>query len=190
MKKCLIITIILTMIISLCSCSSDSSRIDELEKRVEVLENAVGINENVDNSNTNNNSTANAEKDTNTINYKDTFTIYLLCDVNTNGFSYGPYYQVDKQSDNCIFTYQGGDDDFASTAFSLDVFNELVELIGAKGIEEYENQYDENGKIIYEDLPYVLYIGVGKSDFYYLKTPANMNEIVEKFESLKALAKE
>lgn len=175
------------MILSLCGCSSDS-RIDELEKRVEVLENAVGINESIDNSN--DNSTANIENDTNTINYKDTFTIYLLCDVNTNGFSYGPYYQVDKQSDNCIFTYDGGADDFASTAFSLEVFDELVELICANGVEEYENQYDANGKIIYEDLPYVIYLGVGRSDFYYLKTPSNMNEIVEKFESLKALAKE
>lgn len=189
MKKLLVIVISLIMLVSLCGCSSDS-RIDELEKRVEVLENAVGINENVDNSNTNDNSTANIESDTNTIDYKNTFRICLFCDVNTNGFYYDTYYEVVKQSDNCIFTYYGKGDDFASTAFSLEVFDELVELIGATGIEEYEPQYDANGKIIYEDLPYTIQIGVNKSDFYYLKNPSNLNEIVEKFESLKALAKE
>ena len=187
MRQKMLLFVLFVMIFSLCSCSSDS-RIDELEKRVEVLENAVGINENVDNSN--DNSTANMENDTNTIDYKNTFTIYLFCDVNTNGFTYETYYQVDKQSDNCIFTYYGKGDDFASTAFSLDVYDELVELIGATGVEEYENLYDANGQIIYEDLPYIIKIGVDKSDFYYLKNPSNINEIVEKFESLKALAQE
>ena len=56
--------------------------------------------------------------------------------------------------------------------------------------EEYEEKYDSNGKIVYEDFPYMLFIRVKPIGAYYLKTPSNMDEIVAKFESLKALAEE
>ena len=185
MRKLLVIAISLIMILSLSGCSSDS-RIDELEQRVEVLESIVGINENPDNTTVNDNSTANG--DTNQIIYNEIKEIYLYCDFDTEYHTSKTLYELRKDTDKCNFVYTYESGDIVSCSFSLDVYDEVVSLITASGIEEYEEKYDSNGKLTYEHLPYMLYILADTSSFYYLKTPSNIDDIVEKFESLKELA--
>lgn len=183
MKKLLVIAISLIMLVSLCSCSSDS-RIDELEKRVEVLENAVGINENNDDSTIIDDSTIN---DTNYIDYKDTRRIDLVHNIDAYTFT---RYEITKNEDKCIISYSDENGDITSGTFSLEVYDELLDLIASQGIEEYENTFDKNGKLVEDNQPYRIYLQVGQSDSYYLKMPSNIDEIVAKFESLKELAEE
>ena len=100
MRKLLVIAISLIMILSLSGCSSDS-RIDELEKRVEVLENAVGIsesNEDIDTSNNEELSYTDNEE------YRNAKTILLIKDFNNKEETYeGGYYQLQLRDDRCNF---------------------------------------------------------------------------------------
>ena len=184
-KKVVVISAVLCML--LCGCTSNQ-KIDELERRIEVLENAVGINQNIDDSTITDDSSSNADNKTSSIDYEEMREIDLFCDLDTEYYSSATHYEVVKNSDKCIFTYFYENGDIASTAFSLDVYNELVDLIEAGNIEEYEEKYDSNGQIVYEKIPYMVFIRVDKSGSYYLKTPSNIDEIVAKFESLKELA--
>lgn len=178
MKKYLIITITLAMIISLCSCSSDSSRIDELEKRVEVLENAVGISESNGDINT-----ANNDELSNTDNeeYRKAKTIMLIKDFNNEEETYeGGYYQLQLIDDRCNFYYSGADFTSASCDFSKEKFDEVLNMICSQKLEKHESRTDENGKITDEIIPIML-----KIDSDFIEAPANIDEIVATFESFK-----
>ena len=185
MKKYLIITITLAMIISLCSCSSDSSRIDELEKRVEVLENAVGISESNGDINTANNEEVN---NTDNEKYRQANTIMLIKDFNNKEETYeGSYYYLYLNGDRCHFSYQDADYTMLACDFSKETYDEVMNMLCSEKLEEYESKTDENGKITDEIIPQILGVNVGAKNIYF-KEPSNMSEIVAKFESFKEQA--
>lgn len=180
MKKYLIITITLAMIISLCSCSSDSSRIDELEKRVEVLESIVGVSGN----DIENNSDINADYNENIENdiYRNTREIGIFYDFNTKDETNAGKYSVlrlDEKEGVCHFTYYGESDALVSD-YSIDVYNEILDMICSQNLELLQKKTDANGKIIDDVRPYVL-----RLDNNYFEEPANMNEILSKFDNFK-----
>ena len=184
MKKILITVITLAMIISLCSCSSDSSRIDELEKRVEVLENAVGIsgNEIENNEDVNANNTDNTKNEE----YREAKAIHLYCQFNTKDETWeGPYYELrlnDKEG-TCTFNYHDENGEVLTSDYSEDVYKEVLDMICSQDLVEYQKKTDSSGKILDDVKPYML--GIHRARFIYFEEPSNMSEIVAKFESFK-----
>lgn len=182
MKKILVITISLIMIMSLSSCSSNK-RIDELEKRVEVLENIVGI--------SGDNTEINTDEEEGYIDnskYSDVNGICLIYDFHIDEESWeGEFYQLYYKDDKCKFTYQNqntGEELYSD--YTGDVFNEVLDMIISQNPQEYQSKTDENGKIIYETIPCVIKLyRAGNPNNYYFTDLPNQNEIIEKFEGFK-----
>ena len=173
MRKILVIAITLIMIFSLSSCSTNKS--DEVETDEAVIENEET-----------NEETEMSEEEAL---IRDAKGISIRNDFNPQEESWqGASYELHLYDDKCTFNYYDFNTGEELTSdYTVDVFEEVIDMICADNPEEYENKADENGKIIYETVPHMLDIFT-HSKHHYLKEPSNMNEILEKFESFKESA--
>lgn len=140
---------------------------------------------------TSNTPTDSTDSNSDNSNYRKAKGINLLYEYDMLSKTWtGSYYQLRLWDDKCTLTYFNKDNSKTLYCdFSLDVYNEVIELICSHSLEKYEYPTDSNGKIIYETIPYILELFFGGYERpVLLKDPANMNEIIAKFESLKAAA--
>ena len=180
MRNRIVIITVLVISLLLSSCSSDS-RIDELEQRVEVLENAVGITEN---NGEEENATAEGSTSVLSEENRKSKSITLIKDFNNKEETCdGGFCQLYLHDDRCTLLSNGPDNIELTCDFSTDVYEEVLDMICSQNLEAYESITDENGKIVDETVPYVLSLNSG-----YVKAPSNIDEIVSRFESLKEQA--
>ena len=175
MKKLLVIIITLITIISLCACSSNN-KTEVVENNEEIIENNEEVVENE------------VISEENAL-YRDAKGIFLREKFNPQDETWeGASYDLRLNDDKCTFTYTDFNvSDQRTCDFTVDVYEEFLNMICSQNPEEYENKTDENGKIIYEIEPHI--IGVySNNKSYYLKDTSNISEIIEKFESFKELA--
>ncbi|MBQ6076133.1 MAG: hypothetical protein IJK86_08315 [Lachnospiraceae bacterium] len=135
---------------------------------------------------------SNTPKSSDNSKYKNARGINLLYEYDMQSKTWtGSYYQLKLSDDKCTLIYHEKNSLATDLYcdFSIDVFNEVLSLICSQNPEEYEYQTDSNGKIIYETIPCIIelfFSGYEKNVF--LKDPINFDEIIAKFESLKAAA--
>ena len=120
--------------------------------------------------------------------------IDLYYDYDTGSKSIdGGYYQLRCFGSYCTFYYSGpGMGEEISCNFTMEIYEEMLDLVLSSNPKPYAIRSDENGKITYEVLPSALrlYWGGGKGQQMLCETPENMDEIIARFEELKEAAKE
>lgn len=115
-------------------------------------------------------------------------------DMQSNSWT-GDYYELKNRGDHCQFIYHNHNHNTFEGIycdFSIDIYNEIVDLVLSNTIEEYTLTADEHGKIIYDTVPYIMKLYWSGSDGRQIlcKDPKNVTEIISKFEELKQYAQE
>ena len=161
-------------------CVSDA-KYEELESRVENLERIHGIENDSSNEEEGSNVEDNAVPDYCGVT---SITLWYEFDTEQKG-GRGDYYQLRLDDDKCTLIYHNRETfEDTYTDYSVDTYNEVLNLVCSQPLEEYKNKADANGKIIYETIPCMLSLyWPGESKYY--ETPANMDEIKAKFEAMK-----
>ena len=111
-------------------------------------------------------------------------------DLKVNGFA-GQIYQLRTREDYCTFYYSNpSTKEEIHTNFTLEVYEELVDLVLKNEPVEYSIPADEHGKIEYGVVPHILklYWGGQKGEQMLCSDPDNIDEIIAKFEEIKRYA--
>lgn len=123
---------------------------------------------------------------------KDWAQIDLRFDYNTEERNWsGGGYQLRKFSDHCeLYYYTANADEDLTCNFTVETYEKVLDLVLASDPQKYQQRSDENGKITYEIIPCALYLyWEGDTRGHMLcETPANIDEIIAKFEELKQAA--
>lgn len=182
MRKGIIVSVLMLCLL-MTGCVSNA-KYEELETRVENLERIHGI-ENSD-KDEKNESSNNAEVSDNEYATAKSINLLYEFDPETNSWR-GDYYQLRLEKDKCTLQYHSQEPfEETYTDYSVDKYYEVLNLVCSQPLEKYENKVDDNGKIIYETVPCMLGLYMnGSEGTIYFKTPANMDEIIAKFESMK-----
>lgn len=100
----------------------------------------------------------------------------------------GKVYHLQKADNKCVFIYtnpklKSSEEQVQQCDYSLDVYNDFLDLICDQKLEKYQYETDSDGKIVYDNEPYNLGLFYMGQLFFY-KNPSNMNDIVSQFEKL------
>ncbi len=185
---------VLAMCVLITGCVSDSQyaeleeKVGALEKEIESLSERIAAQEQDSQMAAPEEMHEEADKNKNS-EYMEACAILFGTDFDPKAqFAEGEQYRLYIDEDKCTLRYQTSENYYAEITecdFSKDVFYVLLNTICSQDLEKFENPIDSNGKVIYEIQPYAIGLDMGGRNEIYFKNPANMDEIIEKFESLR-----